>query len=193
MSCGCDSGCSTCGECKFVTYKGKGCGTFVVPAGNLCFFDSVTEIQVAAVGTDIEYWSQDMARGTRDPLYDEPLTRAWRGPFKFKGFVEHAPAQMESREEGFRVTWDGSVFLPRKAVEDSGAPPPKAGDVVRYWRNKYFAHEASGGADDPGAGMFFDVVNVDSEGHTFDSANFVGFKLRVVRRTEFAPERRLGG
>lgn len=182
-------------DCKFATVKTScptTCPPFVLEPSNLCFFDSIVQMQTQATGTPIEYWSQDYKAQVRDPLYDEPIQRVWRGPFKLKAIVEYTPSEAESREEGYRVTWNGSMFIARRDLEDAGAPPPNSGDVVRYWQNKFFAQYASGGNNDPGAGYYFDVVNVSEDQHIYDSAAFLGFTVRLARRTEFAPERRIG-
>lgn len=194
MACGgCGGGCGTgcnyavvdmaCGE--------NACASFEMNASELCFFDGLLEEHIEIIGTPIEYYSQDIAGATRDPLYDEPIARKWRGPWRFKAFVEHAPAQPEVREEGFRVSWSGTLFIPRISLERVGAPSPLEGDVVKYWENKFFTRHATGGKGDPGGGYYFDVTSVDDDQHLFDTSAFLGFKLGIARRTEFAPERRL--
>ena len=201
MSCACGSGsCGGCGkgfngsDCVFATVKTSCptvCEPFSLGDGNICFQDSIVTGQIEASGTPIEYWFEDIKNAIRDPLYGEPVQRAWRGPFKMMGMLEYPPAQAESREEGFRVTWQGTLYLARKTLDDLGAPFPHEGDIVKFWGNKFFAQHATGGAGDPGGGYYFDVTNVDDDMHVYSGANFLGYKMTIVRRTEFAPERRL--
>lgn len=202
-SCGgvCGGTCLSCvasgvgGSCNFAAVKTScpnTCSPFHLGDQALCFFDSVISTQIAAVGTPIEYYHQDILNSKHDPLYDEPLQRVWKGPFKLDAFIEFPEAEAEVREEGFRVTWSSAMAtLARSTIEAIGAPAPQEGDVIRFWNNKFFKSFATGGGNDPGAGYYFDVVNVNDEGHVHDTASFVGFKLRLARRTEFAPERRL--
>jgi hypothetical protein len=180
-----------CNFAKVETSCPNPCGPFELNDQALCFFDTVITTQVEAVGTPLEYWHQDVANSRHDPLYDEPIQRLFTGPWKLKGFVEWPEATAENREEGFRVTWDGTVTLARATLEGIGAPAPQEGDVIRFWPNAFFKKFATGGQNDPGAGYYFDVINVTDDGHVHDTAAFVGFKLRLRRRTEFAPERRL--
>lgn len=199
MACSCGgTGCSVCGpnglSCDFAKVDiscPSDCSPFELDGAEVCLFDSIVEEQLDIAGTPIEYWHQEIEKSDRDALYDEPLTRAWRGPWRLKAFVEYIPGVAEMREEGFRVTWNGTMFIARTTIESLGAPSPLEGDVIHYWSNKFFKEHASGGKGDPGSGYYFDVINVDDDGHVFDSANFVGFKLTLSRRTEFAAERRL--
>lgn len=202
-ACGGNGGCASCSigfgsdnilSCDFAEVKmdcPTECTTFELDGSEVCFFDSVVNEQVNIIGTPIEFWHQDWENVTRDALYDEPTDRAWRGPWKLKAFVDYLPGTPEMREEGFRVTWNGTMFIPRAALESIKAPAPQEGDVIRYWSNKFFKEHASGSKGDPGADYYFDVINVDDDQHVFDSAAFMGFKLILTRRTEFGAERRL--
>jgi len=196
--CGSCGSCGACAlDCGFVKVDLPACTDtctkMLLDGSELCYFDSLLEEHIQITGTPIEYYHQDLAKSRRDPLYDEPIERAWKGPYRLKGFVEYIPSQSEMREEGFRVTWNGTVFLPRKALEDLGAPSPLQGDVLRFWENKFFQKHAAGGREEPGAGYYFDVIHVDDDQHLFDTALFLGFKLTVARRTEFSAERRVRG
>lgn len=133
-SCGGSSCSGTCGlnehglSCNFakvdtVCPEDK-CIGLEMDGSEICLFDSIVEEHVNIVGTAIEYWHQDKGAATRDPLYDEPLQRAWKGPWKLKAFVEYIPGEAEMREEGFRVTWRGNIFIPRATLESLNAPPP---------------------------------------------------------------------
>lgn len=206
MACACNGsgGCAGCGvgfgsdnalSCNFAEVKlscpPANCTPLEFDGAEICFFDSIIQEHVNIAGTEISFYHQDMAKVVRDPLYDEPISRAWKGPWKLKAYAEYIAATPEMREEGFRVTWNGTMFIPRKNLEDIGAPAPIEGDVIHYWSNKFFKEHASGGKGDPGADYYFDVINIDDDQHIFDDANFTGFKLILARRTEFAAERRL--
>lgn len=181
-------------KCTFakVESKSPACAPFRLDGSELCFFDSIADGQVQIAGTPIEYWHQDVENSVRDPLYDEPIARAWQGPFRLMAFVEYAPQQTEAREEGTHSTWTGSIWVSRVSLEGAGARAPAPGDVIRYWGDTAFYGDwGVDGANEPGSMYAFDVQNVTTDGHMFDSSRFVGFKLEVVRRTEFTPERRL--
>lgn len=168
------------------------CAPFEFDAAESCFFDGIAAEQVQVAGTEIRFWHQDISNSVRDPLYDEPINRAWCGPFVMKAFVDYATENAEAREEGTRVVWSGSLWVPRSEIETAAAPAPLEGDVIQYWHNTGFYEKHSVlGADEPGAGYYFDVINVELDGYLFTSPLFVGFKLQLSRRTEFTAERRL--
>lgn len=183
--------------CEFATLQKTQCHPACEPVrldgSELQMFDSIAQEHVKAHGTEILYWRQDLDRSQRDPLYDEPVDRSFRGPYKVYGFVEYAAGQPETTEQGMRVTWAGTVWIPRVEFEQSGAGSPLEGDVLQYWNVPWFGEHGVNSEEVPGRGYYFDVVNADDDGHVFDSAAFVGFKLEVRRRTEFTPERRLEG
>jgi hypothetical protein len=182
-------------SCEFAevrTEKPSGCDPFALDGREVCLFDHFAEEHLNIYGTPIEYYHQDIANSVRDRLYDEPIDRAWLGPYKLKAYVEYIAAQPEAREYGTRITWNGTIWISRKSLETIGAPAPLEGDIIRYWSNKFFKEHSVNGEEVPGAGYYFDVINSDDDGHVFDSAAFTGFKLTVSRRTEYTPERRLG-
>lgn len=164
----------------------------VKPAGSMTLgdserflFDSFAQEHVRTSGTPMEFWSQDIEGSERDPLYDEPIVRKWAGPFKIVGYLQRPDSIPEAREEGIRQTFPSEMWVARKEFEDANAPPPKEGDVMRVWNLPFYADIGDG------KGYFFDVIDSDEDGHLFDQASFVGFKLHVNRRTEFTPERRI--
>jgi len=142
-------------------------------------------------GTEIEYWSLNVPRSIRDPLYDEPVERKWDGPFKMKGWLEWPNGTPEAREEGFRTTYTGSIWLARKEFEEANCPTPNEGDVIRVWNTPFYQDFGVDGEDVPGRGYYFNIVNVNDDGHVFDQSTFVGFRCDIGRATEFTPERRL--
>ena len=154
-------------------------------------FDLWAQEHTHILGTTIEYWSLDVAGSKRDALYDEPVERKWLGPFKMKGYLGYAPSGPEAREEGFRTTFTTEIWISRKDFEDANCPSPNEGDAIRVWKTPFFDQWAVDGEDVPGRGYFFDVINVDEDGHLWDQSTFVGFRCDIKRRTEFTPERRI--
>jgi hypothetical protein len=165
--------------------------TFTLGAEESFLFDLWAQEHSHILGVEIEFWSLDVESSKRDPLYDEPIERVWEGPFKLKGYIEWPDSTPEAREEGMRTTWSASAWISRKDFEDAKAPPPSEGDVFRVWNIPFFQ---GFGVDDekvPGRGYFFDILNVNDDGHLWDQANFVGYSFTFTRRTEYTPERRL--
>lgn len=159
----------------------------------LALHDSVaTEVNRIA-GTEVDLFEQDTEGGVYDPQYGEPVDRAFKGPFRLKAYVEWADSSPEVREEGFRTSFGSRCWIARKDLEERGIPIPTEGDVVRFW-NRPFFNDFSVDSDPrpPDAGYFFNVIDVDEDGHLFDNPGFVGFWLVLQRRTEFTPERRVG-
>lgn len=157
-------------------------------------FDSVANEHLGIIGTDIEYFSLDVKGSVKDPLYNEAKTRAYKGPFKVKGFIEYPENAPEIREEGIRAVWNAQAWIPRRALEEAGCPVPNEGDVLRIWKTPFYDQGWAGGNDThaiPGAMYAFDCVNINDDGHLFDNPNFVGYKIELRRRSEFTPERRI--
>lgn len=156
-------------------------------------FDGIAQENVAVTGTDIDYYSQSLSKAKRDPLYDEPIETAFAGPFKMTGVFSFPERTPEASETGFRTVWTSSVWIPRKSFEDNRVPAPMEGDVICVWKNVFFDKRSVDDAATETGHLYFDVTKVDTDGHMYDSPSFVAFKLEVKRRTEFNPERRLGG
>lgn len=155
-------------------------------------FDSLAQEHVQISGTAIDYFSHQVDRSTRDALYDEPIKRAYAGPFRLKGYVAWPDSTPEVRMEGLRSVFNAEAWIPRKEFEDGHCPAPNETDVMRIWKSPYFDKEwATDGDAVPDSGYFFDVLNVNDDGHLFDSLQFVGWRLVLKRRTEFTPERRI--
>ncbi len=186
----------SCNFAKVDTVCPPKCGPFELDESEACFFDSIAQEHVGAHGTDLTYWHQDIENSIRDPLYDEPIDRGWAGPFKMKGFVEYMGGQPQMAEEGMSVRWQGRIWIARAAVEAARAPVPLEGDVLKFWDNKFFTEHSVNSEEaalegDPKPGYFFDVINVDDDGHVFDTGHFVGLVLTVMRNTVYTAERRL--
>lgn len=83
------------------------------------------------------------------------------------------------RSEGFKVDYDGQLFIARnhwecKTIDTSlEGRNPKEGDVL-YVNN-----------------IWFDVIKVGTGGNILNSPVYVGFRFELKRRTEFVPERKI--
>jgi len=185
-----------CFSCEFAKLKTSGpqkCGPFALDGRDAAMYDHFAQEHLQAIGTDMLLWHQDLAQSIRDPLYDESIDREWQGPFKFKGFAAYIAGSPQMREEGMVVRWEGTIWVARKELEDTGTPAPLEGDVIKYWDDKFFAEHGVNAEEGVHGGYYFDVINVDDDGHVQDDAHFVGLTINVLRRTEFTPERRLSG
>jgi hypothetical protein len=167
--------------------------TLQMPECEHDLFDSIAQEHVRILGTDVDYWSHEIEKAKRDPLYDEPVKRVFKGPFRIKGYVSWPDSVPEARMEGLRSTFNAEAWIARKELEDAGVKaPPSESDVLRIWKTPFF-DQNSVNLDSKltGGGYYFDIIDVDDDGHLFDSSTFVGFKLTLKRRTEFTPERRI--
>ena len=156
-------------------------------------YDSFAQEGVDTYGTKMEWYTQEISKAVRDPLYDEPTTRSWAGPYILNGFVTWPSRQPNLEGDGlYNSTFIGTVWLPRKSFEDIGAKLPYEGDVVRVWNVPFFADYGSDrSTKDKKRGYYFDVTKVEADGHLYDEAGFVGFRADIKRRTDFTPERRV--
>jgi hypothetical protein len=155
-------------------------------------FDTWAVEHVGIAGVTIDYFSINPPGSRVDPVYREPLERRFEGPYRVHGhltYPEHVPS---TGEEGLRTRWDAEAWIPRKVAEEAAMPLPTNCDVIRVW-NIPFYHRFS--VDDfinvPGSNYYFDVLDADDDGHIFDQPTFVGYKLKLARRAEFTPERRV--
>ena len=153
--------------------------------------DSIaTEVNCIA-GQQVDYFQIDIEGSEVDAVYDEPADREFIGPFNINMFVEWPDSVNEVREEGFRTSYSSRAWVARKHLEDNALRAPVEGDVVRFWKLPFFDSFAVDEVEAPDRGYFFDVVDIDHDGHLFDGPAFVGFWLVLQRRTDFSPERRL--
>jgi len=155
-------------------------------------FDSVSEEHIRISGTTVEYYHLDIAASNWDPLYGEARDRKFNGPYKIIAYLTYPESPPEMRQEGFRNSFNCECWISRKAMEDANAPAPSEGDVFRVWDLPYFNEGSVDGQNVPSAGYYFDATDVDEDGHLFDNPDFVGFKVTLARRNEFAAERRVG-
>ena len=154
-------------------------------------FDSYAQETTKISGTDCEYYSLDIACSTVDPLYDEAVKRVFKGPYLVKGFLRFPKQRVMVAPDGATVLWDSELWLARLDMEKVLSPPPQPGDVVRFWNTRFFNFDAAFEEKVPKSGMYFNVINVNTDGHLFDNPTFVGFKLDLKRNTSFTPERRV--
>lgn len=167
-------------------------GEFVLSSSERQLFDSVAAELNKIVGTTISYYHLDIHNSKRDALYDEPVATAWLGPYKIIGYVVNPDGVPEVREEGFKKTWESTVWIARSTIEEANVPTPHEGDVLRIWDTPFENLESAlRDPTIPNSGMYFDVVEVDPDGRMFDNPEFVGFRLVIRRRSEFTPERRV--
>lgn len=168
-------------------------GELVLSASEQRLFDSVANELVSVAGTTILYFVLDLNNSKRDALYDEPVERVWKGPYVMKAHVETPNGVPEAREEGFRTTWECTVWIPREAFDGVKLPGPAEGDAIQFWDNPWWnIQEAAQGEENiPNVGMYLDVIQIDPDGILFDNPSFVGFKMTVRRKSEFTAERRI--
>jgi len=168
-------------------------GPLRMGAKELPLFDSVAAELVRRAGTVIEYFGIDTDGSDYDPLYAEPTTRRFKGPFRLEGWVGYSNSTPDTRQEGFVNSWATSAWIARTEFERVSFPfQPGEGDIIRMWKLPFF-DLAGTDVPIPGGGYYFNVVNVSEDGHLFDQAQFVGFTFSISRNTEFTPERRIEG
>lgn len=155
-------------------------------------FDTWAQEQTRIAGTTFEYYSISVQKSEKDPLYNETTQRVFLGPFRVPGWLEVPIATPEMQEEGIHKVFAPKAWISRKEMEDQRMNAPMYGDVLRAWTLPFY-NQWSTVESEPikGAGYYFDVVGVNTDGQLFDSASFVGFILNLKRRTEFTPERRI--
>jgi hypothetical protein len=164
---------------------------FQLTDSEIALFDSVAQDVSKICATDIELFWLDLKKTTKDPFYDEAVERKFKGPFKIKAYVSYPAQAPNPSKDGNILTWDCTAWIARKDLEVAGAQPPNPGDVIRIWNTKFYNNEAVFDEKVPDSGFFFNVENVNPDGHIHDTPSFVGFKLTLKRRTDFTPERRI--
>lgn len=165
--------------------------SFELDEKEMCLFDSVAGEVVAIAGTDIEFFHLDIEASVRDPLYDEAVERVFQGSFLMKAVIEYPSSAVQADEYGVKRMWDASAWIPRSELEGKNAPLPCEGDVIRIWKTPFFNEQSVMDQKIPGAGYFFNIVSIDTDGHPFDGPGFVGVKCTLKRSTDYTPERRM--
>lgn len=146
--------------------------------------------EIAQSSTPILYFRQDRLGTTWDPVYNEPRKLAFRPGLVLPGRVQKPEKQVDAGERGQKTRWDAVLWL-AVATWPNLQDPPREGDVVGFWDVPYFRKTAVANETIPAANHYYDVIRVDTDGHVNMTATFVAWEITLVRRTEFAPERRL--
>lgn len=157
----------------------------------LFMFDHYAKEKVDIEGTECELFTLSVKKSTIDPLYDEPAKRVFDGPYRMTAFVEWPEGTPEAGEEGMTEVWPSGCWIPRKTLEETGARPPREGDVFHFWKLPFFDKDSVRGIPVPVSGYYFDVIQVNDDGHLFDQKSFVGFRCNLKRRSTFTAERLL--
>lgn len=158
---------------------------------DLRLFDSVVKEQLEHSGTDIELYTLEISKTSRDPFYEEAEERKFNGPYKIRAYVAYPAQTPQPGKDGVVLLWDCTCWIARSALEEISAPAPNPGDVVRIWPSVFYNKDAVFDEKVPKSGFYFNVENVNPDGHLHDTSSFVGFKLTLKRRTDFTPERRV--
>jgi len=166
---------------------------FRLRGNELFMFDLWAQETNRTWGIPIDYYFLNVEKSTRDPLYDEPTSRNFSRAYKLEAWVQMPTQNPIASEEGFRIHFDGSMWIARKDLEEIKAPcAPQEGDVIGFWDNPQFnADAAANNPNIPNSGYYFDVTNAVPDGHLFDTPTFVGYKLTIKRRSEFGAERKI--
>lgn len=158
-------------------------------------FDSVAQEHVRICGTRIKLYSQQLSEAVRDGLYDEVTKHVFRGPFSLYAWVSYPENNVSVSDRGATADWKGTIWFPRKELEEVRCPVPAEGDVFEMWKLPYWENASVGPEENPrdipGRGFYFNVTNVDEDGVLFDNREFVGISASFSRRSEFTPERRM--
>lgn len=181
--------CSPCGSLP-VMQEGE---TFGLTDSEKALFDSVASEHTGIAGTDILYWPQIQQKSIVDPLYNEPVKRAFAGPYKIKGYFSYPDKTTQAGLEGFSASFDATAWISRAEVERVGmVASPGESDILQVWNNFYWNNQfAVDGFNIPNAGLYFSVVDAKEDGVVFDTTLFTGFALTLRRSTQQTPERKL--
>jgi hypothetical protein len=148
---------------------------------------------IDANGTEGYYFSLDLEKSIRDPLYDEAV-HVWKGPYELKIQVKKPEKTVTAREEGLEGEFSAELYIARAEIEEKCVPRPKEGDIVLFWNLPFFANFGSLSSRDlANAGWYYDITRVTLDGHMTDGPHFAGFELEAFRRTAYTPERKIYG
>jgi len=156
-------------------------------------FDLWAQEHTAIAGTKLKYYAQDQSNTVYDPVYGEPISFAYKGPYEIDAFVSYPTSTGETREEGAAVEFRCNVWIARVEMERRGVPSPVEGDIIEFWDLPFFDQASVIRSDPNFGGYFFDVIQAADDGHLFDGPAFVGFTLECRRYTSYPPEQKLFG
>ena len=165
-------------------------------------FDEVAAEEAQLFGLEVHLWS--VRRGKRDARFGEPTEGedSFDGPYKVHGILDldlsGATAENPNEEGGREIEIDGALKIPRILIEEAGAQPPKAGDVVavlfeREQVRRYtlprgaILHEWEGGAK-----LYLDVERSGAAGALNQPGEYSRYSMEVLYRAQFPPDQRLG-
>lgn len=179
------------GANRFQALK-RGESPFILGDSEKFLFHLWAKEQVDIVGTEADFFSQDVKGSKRDALYDEPTDRKWSRPYRIKLWFSWPVSSPVSGEEGFSKDFKSQVWVPVTTLVEAQAPEPKEGDVFHLWDFPFYNLDAAPDQEGiPNVGLYFDVKNVNNDGYINDSPSFVGFRCDLSRRTKFSAERRI--
>jgi len=139
-------------------------------------------------GTDCNFFHRNKLKSKFDPLYREPISVVFDGPFRLRVHIEWPEATPDLREEGLRLLFPSGAWIPRKSLEDVSAPAPDEGDILHFWDLPFFDKLAVHGIETPTGGYFFDLIKVNDAGHVHDTPAFVAFQCDLKRRSSAPAE-----
>jgi hypothetical protein len=162
---------------------------FRLDASELFIHDVWAAEHVSISGTEGEYFPQNLQKNRSDPLYGEASQKIFDGPYLLRAHLEWPEATPEASVLGMETEWPSSCWIPRILLEESGARPPHEGDILRFWKLPYFDTISVRYEEHvPGQGFFFEVIKVNDDGHLFDNAAFVAFRLDLKRHSQMRAE-----
>lgn len=164
---------------------------FHFDASEIFLWDLYAQEPINIAGTEAQLFTRSAAKSTIDPVYSEPAQVGWDGPYNLLVHIEWPEKTPEVSEEGLRAVWPAGAWIPRKTLEQVGARPLRAGDILRFWRLPYFDSSASNAQNSKIASFYFDILKANSDGHLVDTPAYVGFRLDLKRKTSFGPEEQL--
>jgi len=168
------------------------CGVFKLDATESWMFDNIAQEHTNAVAVDVMLYPLSRKKSTIDPLYGEAIEYAWDGPFRILGFIEKPTVSIEVKQEGLKMMFPTTIWIPRLNLEQAGAPTPRESDVLGFWNIPYWIDQGiTNKASDVPPKFFFNLTVVEEDGFVFDGPYFTQFKLSLNRNTEFVPERRV--
>lgn len=165
-----------------------GGGEFRLDGAELYLRDLYAQEPVNISGTVCELFTRNIADSIIDPLYGEPSETAWDGPYRLFASVEWPEATPEVVDEGLRQLWPSGVWIPRKTIEDVQARAPREGDILRFWELPFFDEMAGRRQPGSNAAFYFDIIQVNDDGHSHDDSAFVAFRCDLKRRSDAPPE-----